>query len=170
MKVLIALVLSVSGAVYAQTPAPVTVKQTPSSEALVKTAQDMAVAQKSLDTMMAKARAGNDANQRPITLAIQKANEDLLTELKQDKRYRDQLAKIDGLQKQLQAINQRDNQQFSQDIVPIQVKIGSDKALIDGLVPIVRQENGMTETATFDPATQKWTVPPAADKPVETKK
>lgn len=162
------LVLLFSTVAVAQTP--VTVKSSPASDVLVKTAQDLQTQQKSLDTILTNAKAGLETGQKALQAQINKANTDLLAELKADKKYKDKFAAIDAMQKQLQATTQQAEQKFQQDSGVIQNEVNKDKALIEGLTPIVRQENNLPDTATFDSTTQKWSTPKAAGNPAEAKK
>lgn len=146
---------------------PVTVKSSPASDVLVKTAQDLQIQQKSLDGILAQAKVGLETGQKALQAQIAKGNADLLTELRADKKYKDKLAAIDAMQKQLATLSQQAEQKFQQDSGPIQNEINKDRALIDGLTPIVRKENDLTEAATFDQATQKWTEPKVTPKPAE---
>lgn len=168
MKFMLFPVLFLSSLAMAQTP--VTVKSTPASDALVKTAQDLQTSQKSLDTLLQQARTTLDASQKSLQSDIAKANADLLAELKADKKYKDKLTAIDAMQKQLQAVSQQAEQKYQQESGTLQNEVNKDKALIEGLTPVVRKENDLPAAATFDPATQKWTAPKNADKPAEPKK
>ena len=147
---------------FAQTAA--TVKPSPASDALVHAAQDLATAQKSYDNILNQARSTMDASSKALQQQLNDANKTLLDQLKADKKYKDELAKIDGLQKQMQGLNADASQKFNQNAAPIQNEIGKDKALIDGLIPIVRKENDLPATVTFDTATQKWSNAPATAK------
>lgn len=166
MKFLIVPALLISSVVLSQSPTPVVVKSSPASDALVHAAQELATQQKSYDTILNQARSGMEANQKTLQADIQKANADLLAELKADKKYKDKLDAIDALQKKLNTVGEQAGQKFQQDAGPIQNVINTDKAVIDGLIPVVRKENDLPPTATFDSATQTWT----DTKPVEPKK
>ena len=168
MKFMIVPTILFSTFSIAQTP--VTVKPSPAADALVHAAQDLQTEQKAFDTLLQQARTTAVASQKSLQEEIQKSNTDLLAELRADKKYKDKLAAIDVLQKQLQTVDQQANQKFQTEAAPIQNEINKDKALIDGLTPIVRQENSLPNTATFDLATQKWTEPKAVEKPAESKK
>jgi ribosome-associated translation inhibitor RaiA len=139
-------------------------------EALNRAAQDWNAEQKSFDALLSKARESSTANQKTVQAQIQKANADLLAELKADKKYKDKLEAIDALQKQLQTAAQQAEQKFQQEAGPIGNEITKNKALIDGLTPVVRKENDLPASATFDSATQKWTTPKVEEKAVEPKK
>lgn len=168
MKFLLVPALLLSSLATDQTP--VIVKPSPASDALVKIAQDLQTQQKSFDVILQQAQSTATSNQKQLQTDIQKANTDLLAELKADKKYKDKLAAIDTMQKQLNTVAQTAQQKFQQDTGPIQTEIAKDKVVIDGLIPIVRKENDLPATATFDPATQKWTVPKDQDKPADSKK
>lgn len=168
MKFLIAPVLLVTSLAMAQTP--VTVKPSPAADALVKAAQDLQSGQKSFDIALSQARIAADASQKSLQADIQRSNTELLAELKADKKYAAKLAAIDTMQKELNAVVDKANQKFQQEAGPIQNEMNKDKALIDGLTPVVRKENDLPATATFDPVTQKWTEAKATNNPVEMKK
>lgn len=168
MKFLFVSALFLSSLAAAQVP--VTIKPSPASDALNQAAQESVNKQKSYDTILSKARIAADANQKSVQSELQKANAALLAELKVDKKYKDKLDAIDNLQKQLNTSGQQAEQKFQQEAGPIQNEINKDKALIDGLTPVVRKENDLPETAKFDSATQKWTAPKVEDKPAEPKK
>lgn len=170
MKFLIVPALFLSSIVMAQTSDTITVKPSPASDALNRAAQESVTQQKSFDAILSQARVAADTSQKSLQTEIQKANADLLAELKADKKYKDKLAAIDVLQKGLQTAGQKAEQKFVQDAGPLQNEIGKDKLLIEGLIPVVRKENDFPPTANFDTATQKWTLPKASDKPVEPKK
>lgn len=170
MKFLIVPVLFISSIAIAQNTTPVAVKPSPASDALVKASQDMQAGQKSFDTILSHARVAAESSQKSLQADIQKANADLMAELKADKKYKDKLASIDELQKKLNTIGQQAEQKFQQEAGPIKNEINKDKALIDGLTPVVRKENDLPDTAKFDSATQKWTAPKVVDKPAEPKK
>ena len=40
----------------------------------------------------------------------------------------------------------------------MQQAMATDNALINGLLPIVRKENGFDDKATYDSKTQTWTI------------
>jgi hypothetical protein len=138
-----------------------TVKTSPASDALNHAAQDLTVQQKQFDVALQQARSTADASNKALQAKLQELNKTLLDQLKSDKKYKDQLTAIDAVQKQMQGLNQDQTQKFQQEVGPIQNSIGKDKALIEGLIPIVRKENDLPDTATFDQATQKWTTPAA---------
>lgn len=148
----------------------VTVKASPASDALVSSAKEMTDEQKSFDTAIQKARTSLESNQKTLASQLQSVQKDLNDKLKADKKYAPMLASIENLQKQLADMQTQAQQKFAQSSGPISSKIATDKALIDGLTPVVRKENDLPDTAQFDSAKQTWTVPKVADKPVEPKK
>lgn len=157
---------------FGQEPAVnvVVVKSSPASDALVSTAKELTDEQKSLDTILNQARSSLDMQQKSLSKQLQDTQKDLEEKLKADKKYSPVLANIQALQKQLADLQTQAQSKFAQTSAPIQNKIATDKALIDGLVPVVRKENQLPPIAMFDPATQKWSLPKEADKPVEVKK
>ena len=141
----------------------VTVKSSPAVDALNHAAQDLATEQKSFDAILNQARSSMDASNKQLQDKLQELNKALLDQLKADKKYKDQLAAIDAVQKQLSGLNADASQKFNAQVAPIQNEIGKDKALIDGLIPVVRKENNLPDAATFDSVSQKWTAPKVAD-------
>lgn len=148
----------------------VVVKSSPASDALIAAAKEATEEQKSFDTALQQARSSLDSSQKQLSTQLQDAQKDLNEKLKADKKYAPMLANIETMQKQLADLQSQAQNKFAQSSAPISNKIAVDKTLIDGLVPIVRKENGLSDTATFDPATQKWSTPKEAEKPAESKK
>lgn len=138
-----------------------TVKSSPASDALNHAAKDAVTEQQSFDVMLNQAKSSADASNKALQSKLGELNKALLDQLKADKKYKSQLEEIDTVQKQLQTLNQTATQKFQQEAGPIQNAIGRDKALIEGLIPIVRKENDLPDTATYDQSTQKWTTPAA---------
>ena len=168
MRFMVAVWMVVSGMAMGQSS--VAVKATPASDALTHAAQNLSMEQKSFDVLLNQARSTMDANQKSLQSQLLKANTDLLAELKADKKYKDKFSAIEAMQKQIQSVSQQASEKFNQDANPIQNEIAKDKALIEGLTQIVRKENDLPASASFDVATQKWTISSAADKPSEAKK
>lgn len=138
-----------------------TVKPSPASEALDHASQDLASTQKSLDTAVNQARSTADANSKALQQKMGELQKALLDELKSDKKYKDQIAAFEAVQKQIQTQGQEAGMKFQQEAGPMQSSIAKDRALIEGLIPIVRKENDLPDNATYDQATQKWNVPTA---------
>lgn len=164
MKFLLAPALFLSAFAAGQT---VTVKPTPASDALIHAAQDLGTETTAMDTLKKQTDSTVDSSQKAIFDDLKKANEELVTELKADKKYKDKWDNIQKLQGQLQDAAKTIYAKAGQEAAPIQNAIGKDRALIEGLIPIVRKENDLPEGTTFDSATQKWTSPKVAEKPVE---
>lgn len=139
----------------ATTPAPI-VKQTPASDTLVQTAKDMAAEKSSFDTIRNQARSTVDASSKQLQDALKAKTDAMMTQLKADKKYAVQLAEIDTITKQMSDMSRGANDKFQKDTSPIQQKIATDNALIGGLIPIVKKENGFPDSTTFNVDTQKW--------------
>ncbi len=148
-----------------QAQTPVTVKSSPAADALVHAAQDLTTQQKAYDTALNQARSSMDASNKQLQQKLQDKQKALVDQLKADKKYKDQMAEIDTLTKQLQSLNADASTKFNAQIAPIQNEIGKDQALIGGLISIVRKENGLPESATFDTSTQTWKSAPASPPP-----
>lgn len=154
---LVFVLVGASAIAFGQAGNPVTVKSSPASDALVSAAKEMTDEKKSYDTALGQARTTLESSQKTLGEQLQAAQKDLNEKLKADKHYSPALANIETLQKQLAELQSQAQQKFSQASGPISNKISTDKALISGLIPIVRKENNLPDTTTFDPATQKWT-------------
>jgi len=146
--------IGVSALAFGQ--APVTVKPSPASDALNNAAKDFQAEQKAFDNALQQARFASDLSQKQLVDQLQALNKKIYDQLHQDKHYKPMLDQIDTVQKQLQALQQTSEANFQKEAGPIQAKSQSDKALIDGLIPVVRKENGLPDTQTYDPVTQTW--------------
>lgn len=134
----------------------VTVKSSPAADALVSAAKDLSTEKKSLDVALQQARSTLDTSQKAIKDQLTALQKDLNDKLKADKKYAPDLDKMEKLQKQLQDSGNEATNKFNQVGGPISTKVAQDQALIDGLIPVVRKENGLPDTATFDVETQTW--------------
>lgn len=158
MKVLALFILAASVAA-AQKPTDVTVKDTPASQTLVQIAKQKIDDQKVLDTKFQQARSNLDSSNKAIQDQLKAVSDDLQNKLKADKKYKPMLDQIADLQKKLGENGSNAQQAFQRDIGPVQQKVQMETNQVDGLIPIVRKENGLPDTATFDGATGKWSVP-----------
>lgn len=131
-------------------------KPSPASDALVKSAQESTVQQKQFDAAFQTAKAALDAKVKDLQQQNIDLNQQLNTQMRADKKYKPMFDKIDAIQKQIAALNNDATAKFQQIIGSIQTQIATNKALMDGLEPVVRKENGWPETTTFDRATQTW--------------
>ena len=141
-------------------PNEVQVKDTPASQSLVQLAKDQEADQKHLNDIFQQARSSLDSNNKALQDELTKSQKALDDKLKADKKYRDDLAHIADIQSQITNAGTKAQQAFQQSIGPIQQKLNMASAQVQGLIPVVRKENGLPDTATFDMATQKWTNPP----------
>lgn len=141
-----------------------TAKPSPASDALVKAAQESTVQQKTFDAALQTAKAALDAKVKDLQQQNIDLNQQLNTQIRADKKYKPVFEKIDVIQKQLAALNTDATNRFQQSVGSIQGQIATNNALIAGLVPIVRKENGWPDTATFDAATQTWKGIPAVEE------
>jgi len=135
---------------------PITIKDTPASEQLIKIAKEFDDLTKSMDTVRQQALSTFDTNRRQLLDALDKAQKELHDKLKDDKKYKSMLDNIDTIQKQLTDYGTHANQEFAAKVGPIQQQLNSDSAMIGGLTPVVRKENNLPDTAVFDPSTQTW--------------
>jgi gamma-glutamyl:cysteine ligase YbdK (ATP-grasp superfamily) len=145
----------------AQQAAPVAVKPTPASDALVAAAKDAAQEAKDFQAAMDGANAVMAADQKALTAHLADLAKQLDAQLKADKRYKGLLDQISATQNQLKEGGQAAQAKFDAKAGPIQAKLATDQSLMDGLEPVVRKENGLPDTAKFDRATQTWSAPAA---------
>jgi hypothetical protein len=134
----------------------VTVKGSPAADALVSTAKDLTSEKKSLDTALQQARSSLDLSQKTLRDQLMALQKDLNDKLKADKKYASSLSQMETIQKQMQDAGNAANSKLQQSAGPISAKVAQDQALIDGLIPVVRKENSLPDTATFDVGTQTW--------------
>lgn len=125
-------------------------------------AKDLSEVQKPYSDIIALANADLNKKQQPIQTQIVVAQNELNAKLAVDPKYSPLVDKIKGLQAQLQTVTSAAQQKFAADNAWLTKKAQEDNATINGLIPLVREENGWPETATYDVATQKWTKPTAS--------
>ena len=176
-KLVIATILALSLPVFGQTAAPkpevktdkasadsaspappeITVKVTPASTKLIEAAKETAENIKNFNKAKELAQnqqiVANKDNQKQIEAMVK----DLNDKLKADKKYKPLLDQLDVLNAAQKDSGTKAQAEFSKNVAPIQQKIAQDSALIQGLVPIVREENSLPDTTTFNLETQKWT-------------
>ena len=143
---------------------PITVKDTPASQSLDKLAKEEADNQKTVNDLFQQARHNLDANQKALQDEIKKQTKDLNDKLAEDKKYKPIMDKIKDLNKQLQDIQGKAQADFQKNAGVLQQKVQSAMYQVEALIPVVRKENGLPETAQYNPQTQKWTVPKAEAK------
>lgn len=158
MKPFAILILAASTLAGGQT---ITVKSSPAEDALVQAAKDLSAEQQTVNTARQQAINSLNASQKDLQQQLQATQKELTDKLKADKHYAPLMDKIDTLQKQLQEAGAQAQQEFNQKAGPIRSKMNTDSALIIGLIPVVRKENGLPDTAIFDPVTQTWKNPAA---------
>lgn len=138
---------------------PITVKSSPAEDALIQAAKDYNIESKAYNDAYQQARSAVDASQKDLQKQFQDAQKSLMDKLKADKHYASMLDALNAIQKQMQDSNTVATQTFQQKAGPIQNKMARDNALIQGLIPIVRKENGLPDTATFEVGKGAWTQP-----------
>jgi hypothetical protein len=132
------------------------VKDTPASKALISAAKDAAETQKNFDNALLQAKSGLDVSQKNLSSSLDAKTKDLHDKLLSDKKYAEAVKEIDTIQNQIQNLSKTANTKFQEQSGPLQQKIATDTALINGLIPVVRQENELKATDVFDAATQAW--------------
>lgn len=155
--VLLSFILSVGGALGQAPASPAaTPKPTPASETLTTTAKEMVADKANFTNVLNQAKSTMDASGKQLSDALNAKLKALQEKLKADKKYSGEMAEIDTLQKQVATFQSTAEQKFQQQTGPIQQKIATDNAVIQGMVPVVRKENGWPDTASFDVETQTW--------------
>jgi hypothetical protein len=155
-------------AVFAQDkPAPakpdpneVTVKDTDANKELIRLAKDQAEDQKRANDIFQQARTSLDQNNKALQDELTKAQKDLNDKIKNDKKYRDDFAHIEGLQKQITDAGAKAQTSFQNAISPIQQKLDLESKEMQGIESVVKRENGFGDDVQFVPATGKWIKPP----------
>src|SRR5277367_4805577 len=154
LKYALAIVLGCAGiAAYAQT---ITVQSSPAEDALVKAAKEYSDANAALTTMKNQAITTLNQNQKTLQDQIAGAQKALNDKLKADKKYKGDFENLADLQKKLGDVGTKANTDFGQQSAPLMQKVNMDKPLIDGLIPIVRKENGLPDSAVFDWEKGTW--------------
>lgn len=151
---------------FAQTPAAakpdpneVAVKDTPASQSLAQLGKDQAADQKKLNDLFQQARSSLDSNNKALNDSVAAAQKELNDKLNADKKYRPMLDHLKELQKQLGDAGNKAQADFQKEVNPIQQKLQMESAQISGLEPVVRKENSLPDSAIFNAATGKWSVP-----------
>lgn len=132
------------------------VKKTPASDALVQAAKDVVSEQASFDTGFKQAGSLLEPKQKAQSERLTALNKKLLDQLKTDKKYKAMLDEIETLQKEITQTAQIAQADFDKGYGVIHNKLVVDQTLVQSLVPIVRKENDLPDTAVFDVATQTW--------------
>jgi predicted RNase H-like nuclease (RuvC/YqgF family) len=138
--------------------AQITVKPTPAADALNHAASDFQKENKSLEDLVHQAQFGGGQNAQTLQKEMMDLSNKLHVELLADKKYKGEVEAIDKVQTQLKDLQKTTQEKFNQESAPIQQAMATDNALIDGLIPIVRKENGFSDGAEYDRATQTWKV------------
>jgi hypothetical protein len=154
MKKYFSLFLVIGAVAFAQTP-----KQSPASDTLITTAKQLQVDKMQRDNLFNQARTTMDASAKTLQKEYDDASKALRDKLKLDKKYADDIKHIESIQAQMNDLSNTARDKYSKEANPLSQKIASEEALINGLIPVVRKENSMPDTATFDPATQTWKKP-----------
>lgn len=137
----------------------VTVKDSPASQTLAQLAKDHTADLAAFNVKLQQANSALDQSNKTLTdqmVSIRKSVED---DLGKDKKYKGRLEAIANLQKKFSGNKDAANAAFQRDAGAIQAKVQMEAAQIDGLIPVVRKENGLPDNAVFDQATGKWSVP-----------
>jgi predicted RNase H-like nuclease (RuvC/YqgF family) len=151
------LLFAAMAAAQQPTTPTLTPKSSPAAESLAQMAKDQTEDQKHLNDIFQQARHNLDANQKALNDELAKTQQALEAKLKADKHYKDDLEHIDGLKKQIQDGSSKAQNDFMKSVGPIQQKLQTESVQVQGLIPVVRKENGWPDTATFATDTQKWT-------------
>jgi Skp family chaperone for outer membrane proteins len=148
-----ALLLVAALSMSAQTLTP---KPSPALDTLNQAAKDVNTDQSNLNTLIQQARASLDQNQKAITDELTKIQKGVNDDLAKDKKYKDRLDKMQSLQKQLQDLGAKANNELNRNGGAIQQKLQGEQAVMTGLIPVIRKENGWADTVQYNSATQQW--------------
>lgn len=133
--------LVLSGSLFAQTSVapkqskPIEVQRSSAQDALVSIYTDYQTSNKKINDILQGARSELDKVNKPI----------------QDK--------IDPLQKQIDANNQKAIEKYNKDAFPIINKVQSYKAQIEALSEVVKKDQKLPNNAYFDIEKGSWVVP-----------
>jgi len=142
---------------FAQTP--LTPKDTPASQVLAQLVKDHNADQKAFDVKRQQAMSTLDQSNKTLSDQVAAMQKALMDDLNKDKKYKPRIDQINGMQQKLQTNGANANQAFQRDVGPLQQRVLTEQSQIDGLLPVIRKENGFADNAVFDPATGKWSEP-----------
>lgn len=163
MKAVIGFILALAMPVFAQ-QSDLKPKSSPAADALVELAKSQTSDQGLLNVKMQQARSTIDQNNKQLIADIQSAQKDLQDKLEQDKKYKPLIDHINDTQKKLNESGQKVAADYQRDNGVLAQRIQNETVQVQGLIPVVRKENGFPDNAAFDIETQKWTVPKQPDK------
>jgi len=135
------------------------VKSSAANDVLIELSKSETADKAALDAKLQQARGGLDATTKSISDQIQTKAKSLDDQIKNDKKYKPLLKEIANLQKGLSEAQSKANQAYQAAVGPLSQKLQTETAQVDGLIKVVKKENGLPDNATFDVSTQKWTVP-----------
>jgi DNA repair exonuclease SbcCD ATPase subunit len=135
------------------------VKETPASRELDSLARTQTADQAALNVKLQQARAALDQSNKTVQDELTSIEKTLQEQLQSDKKYKPLLDKIKDLTKKSQDLNSTAGAAFQKDTAELQSKLQVEHNQIDGLIKVVKEEAGLPESATFDVATQKWSIP-----------
>lgn len=170
VRLAVSLLLCATGSIlFAQAkPAIVTAKPSPASDALNAAAKEHITEQKAYDAALQEARATLDSTSKDLQKQLVDLNKSLNEQVRADKKYKPLIDKIDAIDKQLQSAQQDVQKKFSDRVGPISRALNTDGAMVSGLIPVVRKENGWPDTAAYDESTQTWTGTGSSSSSAET--
>jgi hypothetical protein len=103
---------------------------------------------------------------RAINDQIAQTQKELHDKEMQDKKLKPLVDRIDQLNSQKSTLLGQMQRQFTQSAGSMVHQVDAEKAEIDGLISIVKQENDWPDNSRYDISTGKWTVnPPASSEP-----
>lgn len=144
-----------------------TPKATPASQSLDQVAKDQDTNTKNLNTIYQQAKSVLDSTQKALSDELDKSQKAFDAKVQADKHYKSDLDHIADVKKRLAENSTKAQNDFNAKAAPISQNLQLEQAQIQGLIPIVRKENGWPETVNYNLSTQKWA---DASKPAEAKK
>lgn len=156
MKIGFALVLLMLSVARAEDAKELTPKDSSAQQLLVSTSKDHQTQQAAWETARQQAQASYDNDKKNLLAEAQKQEQALVTRLRVDKHYKDDVAKLDTIQKQLEELDATYTKKFGDAQAPTIQKIATDSVEIQAYEKTVRDENKWPATARWDEKSGKW--------------
>jgi seryl-tRNA synthetase len=138
---------------------PVVVQSSAAEDELISVAKAETADKAALDSKLQTARGELDSVTKTLSDEIQATGKTLNDEIKADKKYKPLLDKIADLQTKLKDAQTKVQTEFQSSAGVLQQKVSTEDAQVQALTKVVKKDSGLPDSATFDVATQKWTVP-----------
>ena len=154
--ILLCMLWALSIETRAEDPKELTPKDSSAQQLLVSTSKDHQATQAAWETARQQAQASYDNDKKNLLSEAQRQEQALVTRLRADKHYKDDVAKIDALQKQLEGLDAAYTKKFGDAQAPTVQKIATDSVEIQAYEKTVRAENKWPDSARWDEKLGKW--------------